>query len=159
LADFAGKIVVLEWTNNQCPFVRKHYESGNMQRLQKEATKEGVIWLSIISSAPGKEGNVTGEEANLLTKARGAAPTAVLFDPDGRIGKEYGAKTTPHMFIIDRNGVVVYQGGIDDKPTPWLEDVKTAKNYVRLALNDLKAGRPVGFPAATPYGCSIKYQE
>jgi hypothetical protein len=158
LKDLRGRIVVLEWSNNQCPFVGKHYRSGNMQSLQKEATAEGVIWLTILSSAPGEQGNVTAAEANELTRSRGASPTAVILDPSGTIGHAYGARTTPHMFIIDKSGTLVYMGGIDDKPTTDVADIPTAKNYVRLALAAVKAGKSVQDPVTRPYGCSVKYQ-
>jgi hypothetical protein len=159
LAEFSGKTVVLEWTNDGCPFVRKHYESGNMQRLQKEALGAGVVWLSIISSGPGKQGYVDGARANELAAARGAAPAAILLDPTGALGHLYGARTTPHMFVINGRGELVYQGGIDDRATPVKADIAVARNFVRLALTDLAAGRPVAIPAAQPYGCAIKYQE
>jgi hypothetical protein len=158
LKDLRGRIVVLEWSNNQCPFVGKHYRSGNMQSLQKEATGEGVIWLTILSSAPGEQGNVTASEANELTRSRGASPTAVILDPTGTIGHAYGARTTPHMFIIDKNGTLVYMGGMDDKATTDVADIPTAKNYVRLALAAVMAGKPVQDPVTRPYGCSVKYQ-
>lgn len=158
LKDLRGKIVVLEWSNNQCPFVGKHYRSGNMQSLQKEATGEGVVWLTILSSAPGEQGNVTAAEANELTRSRGASPTAVILDPSGTIGHAYGARTTPHMFIIDKNGTLDYMGGMDDKPTTDLADVATAKNYVRLALAAVMTGKPVQDAVTRPYGCSIKYK-
>lgn len=158
LKGLRGHIVVLEWSNNQCPFVGKHYRSGNMQALQKEATGEGVVWLTILSSAPGEQGNLTAAEANELTRSRAAAPTAVILDPSGTIGHAYGARTTPHMFVIDKNGTLVYMGGIDDKPTTDLADIATAKNYVRLALSAVIAGKPVQDAVTRPYGCSVKYQ-
>jgi peroxiredoxin len=158
LKDLRGRIVILEWSNNQCPFVGKHYRSGNMQALQKEATKQGIVWLTVLSSAPGEQGNVTAAEANELTRSRGAAPTAVILDPSGTIGHAYGARTTPHMFIIDKTGTLVYMGGIDDKPTTDVADIATAKNYVQLALTAVIAGTPVQDPVTRPYGCSVKYQ-
>jgi hypothetical protein len=158
LKDLRGHIVVLEWSNNQCPFVGKHYRSGNMQSLQKEATKQGIVWLTVLSSAPGEQGNVTAAEANELTRSRGAAPTAVILDPSGTIGRAYGARTTPHMFIIDKTGTLVYMGGIDDKPTTDLADIPTAKNYVHLALTAVMAGTAVQDPVTRPYGCSVKYR-
>jgi hypothetical protein len=158
LKDLRGRIVVLEWSNNQCPFVGKHYRSGNMQSLQKEATRQGIVWLTVLSSAPGEQGNVTAAQANELTLGRGAAPTAVILDPSGTIGRAYDARTTPHMFIIDKAGTLVYMGGIDDKPTTDLADIPTAKNYVRLALTAVIAGTPVQDPVTRPYGCSVKYQ-
>ena len=157
LADYAGKIVVLEWTNHECPYVRKHYESGNMQALQKEATGEGVIWLSIISSAPGEQGYVSAGQADELTKTRGVAPTAVLLDPTGVVGKLYGATNTPHMYVIDKGGVLEYAGAIDDRPTTRKSDVPGAQNYVRLALASVAAGQPVKTPITRAYGCTVKY--
>jgi len=157
LSDYAGKTVVLEWTNHDCPYVKKHYGAGNMQALQREAAADGVVWLSIVSSAPGKQGYVTGPEADALTASRKAAPKAVLLDAKGEIGKLYAAKSTPHMFIIAPDGIVAYQGGIDDTPTANPADLATARNYVRAALADLKAGRPVAVASSAPYGCSVKY--
>jgi peroxiredoxin len=158
LSDYRGKTVVLEWTNDECPYVVKHYSTGNMQALQKDATAKGVVWLSIISSAPGEQGYVTGEKANKLTKSRGAAPTSVLLDPDGKTGKLYDAKTTPHMYVVDAQGMLVYMGGIDDKATTAAADVKAAKNYVRAALDAIAAGKPVPTAITRPYGCSVKYK-
>jgi peroxiredoxin len=157
LADFRGKLVVLEWWNPECPFVGKHYGSGNMQRLQKAWTGRGVVWLTVDSSAPGKQGYVDGAKANALMKEKGGAQTAVLLDPDGKIGRAYGAKTTPHMFVIDAKGTVVYAGGIDDKPSTDQADVGTARNHVQVALEEAMAGRPVSTPTSQPYGCSVKY--
>jgi len=157
LADFKGKTVVLEWTNHDCPYVRKHYGSSNMQRLQKKWTAQGVVWLTLISSAPGTEGYVSGEEANKLTLARGAAPSHVLLDPKGEVGRAYGAQTTPHMYIIKGDGSLAYMGGIDDKPTTRLDDLKTANNFVDAALTELAQGQSVSRPTARPYGCSVKY--
>ncbi len=157
LSDFKGKTVVLEWTNHDCPFVKKHYETNNMQKLQKSATSQGVIWLSIISSAPGQQGFVNGAKANELTKSRNAAPTAVILDPDGNLGKLYGARTTPHMFVIAPNGNLAYMGAIDDKPSANKDDVATAKNFVAEALSAIKAGKPVAVATTQPYGCSVKY--
>jgi len=158
LSDFKGKTVVLEWTNNECPFVVKHYGSGNMQSLQKAATAEGTVWLSVISSAVGKQGHVDGAKANELTKTRDAAPTAVLLDEKGEVGKLYGAKTTPHMFIIDKEGVLVYAGAIDSNPSPRESDIKDATNYVRQALDEIKAGKPVSVASTKSYGCGVKYE-
>jgi peroxiredoxin len=157
LADFAGKTLILEWTNHDCPYVRKHYDSGNMQALQKEATAKGAIWLSVISSAPGKQGHVSPQEADGLTSARGATPTAVVLDPQGTLGRAYGAQTTPHLFVIDPHGTLVFMGGIDDRPTTDPADVPGAKNFIRLALADLETGRPVAQAVSRPYGCSVKY--
>lgn len=158
LTDYKGKIVVLEWLNHDCPFVKNHYNSGNMQKLQKTYTEKGVIWLSIISSAPGKQGYCTPEEANELTQQKEAAPTAVLLDPDGVVGKLYDAKTTPHMFIINSDGVLVYNGGIDDIRSTKIEDIAKAKNYVQIALDELLAGKQVSIQTSQPYGCSVKYK-
>jgi len=130
LADFKGKTVVLEWTNHECPYVRKHYGGNNMQALQKKWTAQGIIWLTLISSHPGAQGFVHGLEANKLTEERGAAPTAVLLDPNGGVGRSYGAQVTPHMYVITGDGTLVYMGGIDDKPTTRLQDLKTANNFV-----------------------------
>ena len=157
LSQFRGKTVVLEWTNHECPYVKKHY-SGSMQALQRDATRDGVVWLSIVSSAPGEQGHVNGAQAKQLTASRNASPTAVLLDPDGRVGRLYGAKTTPHIFVINPQGRLVYAGGIDDVPTARVEDLERARPLVRMALADLKAGRPVAIPASRPYGCSVKYK-
>ncbi len=157
LAELRGSTVVLEWTNHDCPYVRKHYGSDNMQTLQKEATAEGVVWLSVISSAPGTQGHVGPREANALTSDRGAAPSHVILDPSGTIGRAYGARTTPHMYVIDADGMLRYMGGIDDRPSTRRSDVDGANNYVRAALSDMRDGRPVATPVARPYGCSVKY--
>ena len=157
LADDKGKIVVLEWVNYECPFVKKHYESKNMQDLQKRATADGVVWLSINSSAPGKQGHYPPDVWNRLLEEKGASPTAVLLDPDGTVGKMYGAKTTPHMFVIDANGVLVYAGAIDSTPSTNPYDVRTATNYVSAALAEVAAGKPITTASTTPYGCSVKY--
>lgn len=160
LADFAGKTVVLEWTNDGCPFVQKHYKTppSNMQTLQKSAAADDVVWLSVISSAPGKQGHVDGAGADALTASRGAAPAHVVLDADGTIGKLYGAKTTPHMFIITPDGKLAYDGAIDSKATAKVADIETATNYVSAALADLEAGKPVATPVSKPYGCSVKYE-
>ncbi|HKZ08198.1 MAG TPA: thioredoxin family protein [Methylomirabilota bacterium] len=157
LADLKGKIVVLEWTNHECPYVRKHYESGNMQGLQREATGQGVVWLSIVSSAPGTQGYVTAPQADELTTSRKAAPTAVLLDPKGTVGRLYGATNTPHMYVIDKAGVLAYAGAIDDRPTSRKSDVQGANNYVRAALQSVAAGEPVKTPVTRAYGCTVKY--
>lgn len=157
LSDYAGKIVVLEWTNNLCPFVQKHYNSGNMQRIQKEARAKGVVWFSVVSSAPGKEGYVTPKQAREIVQQRGAQPTGVILDASGDLGRTYGAKTSPHMFVIDAQQRLVYQGAIDDKPTTDPASLQTARNYVREALASVEAGRQVAVPETTPYGCSVKY--
>ena len=158
LADFTGKIVVLEWNNPECPFVKKHYGSGNMQKLQKELTaKEGVVWLSVLSSAPGKQGHMDGATAKKMIADKAAAPSAYLLDPDGKVGRLYGAKTTPHMYVIDAAGTLVYAGGIDDKATASAADIPGARNHVRAAVEELLAGKPVSVPSSQPYGCSVKY--
>ncbi|UHD16166.1 thioredoxin family protein [Thiocapsa bogorovii] len=157
LGGLAGKKVVLEWTNHDCPYVVKHYASGNMQALQKEATDAGYVWLSVISSASGKQGHVSPAQADDLSDDRGAAPTAVLLDTSGAMGRAYDAKTTPHLYVIDPEGTLVYMGGIDDKPTTDQADIPGATNYVRLAMADLAAGNPVATPVTRPYGCSVKY--
>ena len=158
LSDYRGKTVVLEWTNDGCPYVKKHYSSNNMQSLQKEAAQKGIVWLTIISSAPGAQGYLTSDEANKLTEKRGATPAAVILDPEGMLGHLYDARTTPHMFIVNGEGVLVYMGGIDDMATTEVEDIKTAKNYVRAALDDLAAGAPIEDTVTRPYGCSVKYK-
>jgi len=157
LADQRGQIVVLEWTNHECPYVRKHYETGNMQALQKEATAQGVVWLTIISSAPGTQGFVSAAEADQLTASRQAAPSAVLLDPTGAVGKMYGATNTPHMYVIDKAGTLMYAGAIDDRPTTRRSDVQGAQNYVREALQAVAAGQPVKTPVTRAYGCTVKY--
>jgi peroxiredoxin len=157
LAEHRGKIVVLEWTNHECPYVRKHYETGNMQALQKEAKAKDVVWLTIISSAPGEQGHVTAAQADELTRSRQAVPTAVLLDPRGTVGRLYDAKVTPHMYVIDPKGVLMYAGAIDDRPTTRRADVQTAQNYVRVALAAVMAGQPVKTPVTRAYGCTVKY--
>jgi peroxiredoxin len=157
LADFKGKFVVLEWTNPGCPFVVKHYGSQNMQSLQKEATAKGVVWLSISSTARDHADYLPPPALAQRYKEWGSAPTAMLMDDSGKVGRAYGARTTPHMYVIDPKGLLVYAGGIDDKRSANPEDVKTAKNFVRAALAEALAGKPVGTPSATPYGCSVKY--
>ncbi len=157
LADFKGKFVVLEWINFDCPFVGKHYHSGNMQKLQQTYTAKGVVWLAICSSAPGKQGHFTTEVIKKRLAEAKAAPTAYLIDADGTAGKLYGAKTTPHMFIIDPKGTLVYAGGIDDIRSTDVADIAKAKNYVAAALDEALAGKPVTEKVTTPYGCSVKY--
>ena len=157
LADFKGKVVVLEWTNHDCPFVRKHYGSGNMQKLQKELTGKGVVWISIISSAPGMQGYVSSSQANELTKSRNASPTAVILDPEGKIGKQYGARTTPHIFVVGKDGNIKYMGAIDSIASPDPADIPKADNYVRNAVNSVISGKPVADSVTQPYGCSVKY--
>jgi len=157
LDSFKGKVVVLEWVNFQCPFVGKHYGSGNMQGLQKKYTVKGVVWLSVCSSAPGKQGHVTAAEAKEAVGEKDAAPTRFLLDPKGTVGKAYGAKTTPHMFVIDAKGTLVYNGAIDDKPSTKPADLEGAKNYLAAALDATMAGKKVETAATQPYGCSVKY--
>jgi peroxiredoxin len=157
LSDFKGKYVVLEWHNQGCPYTRKHYESGNMQRLQKEWTAKGVVWLTVISSAPGTQGFVTPAQEKDYLKQMNAAPTDVLLDPAGTLGRLYDAKTTPQMFVIDPGGTLIYQGAIDDKPTSDKSDSARSKNYVSAALMEAQAGKPVIEAATNPYGCSVKY--
>lgn len=157
LSDLKGKTVILEWTNHDCPFVQKHYSTGNMQTLQKETTKGGVVWLSVISSAPGLQGHVEPAKANMLTTDRAAAPSAVILDPKGEIGQAYNARTTPHMFLIDAHGTLIYKGAIDDKPSANNADVPIARNYVRDALAAHAAGKPADPDSTRPYGCSVKY--
>ncbi|MGF1512983.1 MAG: redoxin domain-containing protein [Elainellaceae cyanobacterium] len=157
LSDFRGQVVVLEWTNHQCPFVAKHYGSGNMQALQADATAKDVTWLSIVSSAPGKQGYVEADKANELTESRSASPTAVLLDPEGDIGRLYDARTTPHMFVINEDGVVEYMGAIDSIPSADTADLEKAENYVEAALTSVLADQPVETTASQPYGCSVKY--
>jgi peroxiredoxin len=157
LSQYKGKLVVLEWTNHECPFVKKHYGSGNMQSLQKEFTAKDIVWLSVITGKEGKQGVVSAEEAHALTKTRGAAPTAVLFDPSGDVGRAYGARTTPHMYIISKDGKLIYAGGIDSIDSSDVDDIPKATPYVKVALNEALAGKPVSTPVTKPYGCSVKY--
>ena len=157
LAALQGKYVVLEWVNYECPFVQKHYNSGNMQGLQKTYTGKGVVWLAINSSAPGKQGNFAPAEIETRSKQHDASFSAYLVDADGTVGRAYGAKTTPHMFVIDPSGTLLYAGGIDDKPSTEAADVKTATNFVRSALDQALAGKPVSVSSSQPYGCSVKY--
>jgi hypothetical protein len=156
LSEFKDKTVVLEWVNEGCPYVQKHYGSGNMQATQKQAAADGAVWLTVASSAPGKQGHVDAAGAKRWTAAQKAAPTAFLLDADGKVGKAYDAKTTPHMYVVHK-GKLAYMGGIDDRPTAAQADVKGAKNYVLAALSDIKAGRAVATPVSKPYGCSVKY--
>ncbi|MEW4467609.1 redoxin domain-containing protein [Parasphingorhabdus sp. JC815] len=157
LSSFRGKPVVMEWHNPGCPFVAKHYDSGNMQATQSAARKQGVIWLTINSGAKGKQGHMTGMEAQKLFKQQGMKSNYYLLDAKGVVGKAYAARTTPHMYIVDTTGKLVYQGGIDDKPTADKADIKTARNHVSAALTELKAGKNVSVREARPYGCSVKY--
>jgi peroxiredoxin len=157
LADFRGKTVVLEWTNADCPYTRKHYSSGNMQSLQELARQRGVVWMSVISSAPGKQGYVSGPEADALTRSRHAVPTAVLLDPAGDLGRLYHAKTTPHLFVIDAKGDLQYMGGIDSIATADVADIQHAEPYLKEALLAVVDDKPVAHPVTRPYGCSVKY--
>lgn len=157
LSALRGKIVALEWTNHDCPYVRKHYNSENMQKLQRQAAEAGVVWLSVISSPPGEQGNVSPSEANELTVSRKAAPTAVLLDPNGQMGRAYDARTTPQMFLINGEGVLVYMGGIDSIASTRVEDLATATPYFRDALVAVAKGEPIQNAVTRPYGCAVKY--
>lgn len=157
LSDLKGKIVVLEWTNHKCPFVIKHYTRNNMPQLQEKYTGKGIVWLSIVSSAPGKEGHINSTEANEIRKNMNVKSTATILDESGAIGKSYDARTTPHMFVIDKEGKIAYMGAIDDKPTTNPDDITTAQNYVAKALDALLEGKKIGLTQSVPYGCSIKY--
>jgi peroxiredoxin len=159
LADFKGKTVVLEWVNPGCPYVRKHYDSANMQATQKGAAGQGVVWLSVNSTAQGHYDYKKPAEMAAWMSGQKAAATATLMDSDGKTGKAYGARTTPHMYIVDAKGTLVYAGGIDDKPSSNPADVKGAKNHVTAALGDIAAGKPVAQPVTRPYGCSVKYSD
>ena len=157
LSKFRGKNVVLEWHNPGCPFVKKHYNSGNMQATQAAARKQGAVWLTINSGAKGKQGHMTGAEAKALLAKQKSNPNHYLLDMKGVVGKAYAAKTTPHMYIINKSGKLVYQGGIDNKPTANQADIKGARNHVKAALNELNAGKKVSVASSRPYGCSVKY--
>ena len=157
LADYKGKTVVLEWVNYDCPFVKKHYSSNNMQDMQRKYTAKGIVWLSVNSSAPGKEGNYSIAEWKQKSAERKVAANAILLDPSGKTGKAYGAKTTPHMYIIDGAGVLQYQGAIDSTRSTDATDIKTSQNYVATALDELAAGKPVSVKETKAYGCSVKY--
>lgn len=158
LADLKGKVVVLEWTNHECPYVKKHYGSSNMQNLQKWAKGAGVVWFSVVSSAAGEQGHVTGARADELTASRQAAPTAVLLDPEGTIGKTYDARTTPHMFVIDAKGVLRYAGGIDSIATNKVADIEKADPLFKTALQSVLKGEQVAQAVTRPYGCGVKYK-
>jgi hypothetical protein len=158
LSDYEGKLVVLEWINFGCPFVKKHYDSNNMQSLQKKYAAKGVIWLSICSSAVGKQGYFPSDKWNELIEEKNAAPKAVLLDADGKVGKLYGATTTPDMFIIDQKGTLVYRGAIDSIRSTDQSDIPKAANYVSAVLDNMLAGKPVKYAATRPYGCSVKYK-
>jgi len=157
LSEYRGKTVVLEWTNAECPYTRKHYSSGNMQSVQALARQNGIVWLSVVSSAPGKQGYVNGPAADALTVSRHAVPTAVLLDPTGSVARLYAAKTTPHMFVIDKDGELKYMGGIDSIATTGEADIAHAEPYLKEAMLAVAAGSPVAHPVTKPYGCSIKY--
>ncbi|MDB5493577.1 MAG: thiol-disulfide isomerase [Phenylobacterium sp.] len=157
LADFKGKVVVLEWTSDACPFSHKHYDSGNMQRLQRRAVRQGAVWLTVMTAPPGRAGYMTAQEIRAWKRKVGSHATAVLLDPDARVARAYEAKTTPHMFVVDKAGRLVYMGGIDNRPYADPASLKGATNYVALALADLKAGRPIANPVTRPYGCSVEY--
>ena len=159
LSQYHGKYVVLEWHNQGCPYTRKHYVSGNMQNLQKEWTAKGVVWFTVISSSPGQQGYVTPPQENDYLARMHAAPTAVLMDTDGKVGRLYNAKTTPQMFVIDPEGNLIYDGAIDNKPTPDVDDIRGADNYVSDALTAAMAGKPVAAAYTRSYGCSIKYRD
>jgi len=157
LSDYKGKFVVLEWFNPSCPFVKKHYNSGNIPNLQKQYTSKGVVWLAIDSSAPGKEGNFPPQGLNAFMADKGGSPTAIFADTDGKLGHLYGAQTTPHIFIVDPKGILIYQGAIDDTPSADIEDIKTAQNYVSAALDAAMNGKPIVVSTTKSYGCSVKY--
>ena len=158
LSQYKGKYVVLEWFNPECPFVKKHYGGGNMQKLQKEFTDKGVVWLSVDSSAPGKEGSLTPEQAEKKMAEWKTHATAMLLDTEGQAGKAYAAKNTPHMFVINPEGKIIYEGAIDSKATPNPADIPGATNYVKVALEEAMAGKPVTSASTRPYGCSVKYK-
>ena len=160
LSNFEGKTVVLEWTNHDCPYVAKHYATGNMQNTQEQAKDQGVVWLTIISSAPGTQGYVLPAKANELTATRNAQPNHVLFDSEGGVGKMYGAKTTPHMYVIDKKGALRYQGAIDDAGGQdfWTKNLLDANNYVKNALGEMQDGQAISTKVSKPYGCSVKYK-
>jgi peroxiredoxin len=157
LAELKGKVVVLETTNHDCPYVAKHYRARNMQAQQREAAAKSVVWLTVAASAPGEQGYVTASEANDIVMKNKAAPSAVLLDPQSRIARAYGATVTPHMYIIDKAGTLVYKGGIDSIPSANVDDIAKAKQYVRVALDEMLAGKPVTDSSTRPYGCSLKY--
>ena len=157
LADFKGKFVVLEWVNPECPYVRRHYTSGNMPSLQKEIATKDVVWLAVNSSNPSSGEFKTPEEMAKWLGQQGAAPKAALIDKDGQVGRAYGARTTPHMYVIDPQGKLIYAGAIDDKRWASTEETKSARNHVRAALGEAMAGKPVSVAATSPYGCSVKY--
>ncbi|UTW44106.1 redoxin domain-containing protein [bacterium SCSIO 12696] len=157
LSDYRGKTVVLEWTNHQCPYVVKHYSSGNMQGLQKKYTDQGVVWLSVISSAPGKQGYLDAEQAVAVSAEQQSHRTHLLMDPEGTVGKIYTAKTTPHMYVVDGEGILQYMGAIDSEASADPATLKTATNYVDVVLPQVIAGEATSYTATRPYGCSVKY--
>jgi hypothetical protein len=157
LSDYKGKYVVLEWNNPECPFVHKHYDSGNMQKLQQEERAKGVVWLTINSASANRQGDLPPGQIEKFLQDSHADPTAYMRDPDGTVGHLYGAKTTPHMFVIGPDGKLIYEGGIDNRPTPDPADIPGATNYVRAALDEAMAGKPVTVATSRPYGCSVKY--
>ena len=159
LSQFRGRPVVLEWNNPGCPYVKKHYGSGNMQRTQAQAVGQGAVWLTINSGAPGKQGHMSGAEARAFVAGAKAAPTHYLLDPNGVVGRGYGAKTTPHLYLIDAGGVLRYQGAIDDRPTADVADIAGARNHLLQALGEVKAGKAVSVAETRPYGCSVKYAD
>ena len=158
LSDYEGRYVILEWLNHDCPFVRKHYNGNNMQQLQEKYTEQGAVWLSVISSAPGTQGYLEPEAAQNITKEKNASPTAVLLDADGRMGRAYDARVTPHMYIINPDGILEYNGAIDDRPTPRPRDLEGARNYLAEAMDALLSGGQVEVRTNTPYGCTVKYE-
>lgn len=157
LSDFRGRTVVLEWSNPDCPTVRKHYDSGNMQKTQAQAAAAGTVWLTINSSAQGQQGHLTPAEAKALAAGQPSRRTHYLLDPEGEVGRRYGAKATPHMYVVNPQGILVYRGAIDDRPTTDPADIAGARNHVLAALAELKAGKPVSVPTSRAYGCSVKY--
>jgi thiol-disulfide isomerase/thioredoxin len=157
LADFKGKYVVLEWVNPECPYVKRHYNTGNMPALQKEVATKDVVWLAINSSSPTSGEFTPPEQMAKWLADKGAAPRATLIDKDGKVGRAFGARTTPHMYVIDPQGKLIYAGAIDDKRWASAEETKSARNYVRAALDEAMAGKPVSVSATSPYGCSVKY--
>jgi peroxiredoxin len=158
VSQYKGKYVVLEWFNPECPFVKKHYGSGNMQKLQEEFTGKGVVWLTVDSNAPGLEGNLTADQANAKIAEWKTKQSALVLDPDGKAGRSYGAKNTPHMFVINPEGKIVYEGAIDSKATPNPSDIANSTNYVKVALEESMGGKPVSNANTKPYGCSVKYK-
>ena len=158
LSQYKGKYVVLEWFNPECPFVKKHYGSDNMQKLQQEYTGKGVVWLTIDSNAPGTEGNITPDQAQKIMASWKTKQTALLLDPESKVARSYGAKNTPNMVVINPEGKIIYEGAIDNKATPNPADIPSSTNYVKAALDESLAGRPVSNPTTKPYGCSVKYK-